>query len=88
MKFNRYKIFPLFINIYLTLQLITNFIGLYEFKPSDAFFTKFATEICQDHSILQPICMNAIFIITGFNWDQFDTVSFLFKYILLKYVLI
>ncbi|XP_011498523.1 PREDICTED: lipase 3-like [Ceratosolen solmsi marchali] len=54
-------------------NLVANFIGLYEFKPSDAFFTKFVTELCQDNSALQPICMNAIFLITGFNWDQFDT---------------
>ncbi|XP_031783474.1 lipase 3-like [Nasonia vitripennis] len=55
------------------LNLITDLIGVYEFKPSDQFYKNFTTTYCEKHAVTQPLCKNVVFMITGYNEDQLDT---------------
>lgn len=48
---------------------------MYEFKPTNEFFKKFTSLVCGPNSILQPVCSNAIFMVTGFNKEQMDMVN-------------
>ena len=62
-------------------------LGRYEFKPTDAFFRKFAAWLCESGKISQKICTNVIFMICGYSEEQMDTViSFKCNFILtIKY---
>ncbi|XP_058794543.1 uncharacterized protein LOC131666151 [Phymastichus coffea] len=54
------------------LDVIAKWIGVNEFKPTNEFFTKFSVKACEENSILAPICRNVLFMIGGFNKQQFD----------------
>ena len=58
---------------------------MYEFQPTDKFYQKFASILCKDISILQPVCTNVVFLIAGFNREQLDLVPwYLFNYLIIK----
>ncbi|KAL7286735.1 hypothetical protein TKK_0019037 [Trichogramma kaykai] len=54
----------------LILYLLMGFTG--EFKPTNRFFEKFSSLLCNDESILHPVCVNALFLIVGIDWNGFD----------------
>lgn len=49
-------------------------IGLHEFKPTNTFIQMLTSIFCASRSIVHALCTNILFLITGFNWDQFDSV--------------
>ncbi|CAL7942702.1 unnamed protein product [Xylocopa violacea] len=53
--------------------LLTELIGMYEFKPSDKLIQMLAKEVCDDDSLLQPICKNIVFLIAGLGDKDFNT---------------
>ncbi|XP_014207283.1 lipase 3-like [Copidosoma floridanum] len=54
------------------ITMVAKWIGQYEFKPSSMFFNKFKDMLCSHSLVAEKLCMNAIFLITGFNKKQFD----------------
>jgi len=54
------------------LNLLTKLIGQYEFKPSSMFFNKFKSLICTNSEFAEKVCRNSLFMVMGFNKEQFD----------------
>ncbi|KYQ55059.1 Lipase 3 [Trachymyrmex zeteki] len=48
-------------------------IGIYEFAPTDEIMKQFQKMVCAEDAITQPLCANVLFLISGFDKDQFDT---------------
>lgn len=55
------------------LQFITDLIGMYEFKPSDKLIQMLGTIMCDEETLLQPICKNIVFLCAGFS-KELNTV--------------
>lgn len=49
------------------IKFIADLIGMYEFKPSDKLIQTLGKIVCDDHSILQPLCKNIVFLLGGFG---------------------
>ncbi|KAK1123312.1 hypothetical protein K0M31_008931 [Melipona bicolor] len=49
------------------INLITDLIGMYEFKASNKLIQMIGKKVCRDASILQPLCKNIIFLFAGFD---------------------
>lgn len=49
-------------------------IGLYEFTPSGEGMRIFQELICTEDAITQPFCSNVLFLIAGFDKEQFNNV--------------
>ncbi|EFN72780.1 Lipase 3 [Camponotus floridanus] len=47
-------------------------IGLYEFEPTGEGMKVFQELICREDAITQPFCSNMLFLITGFDKEQFN----------------
>lgn len=57
-------------------------LGAYEFLPSTKFMGMIGSALCHDHSIVQDMCSNILFLIAGFDSVQLNKVrSFLETYI-------
>ncbi|CAK9817774.1 Lipase 3 [Anthophora plagiata] len=54
------------------LKMLTQLIGMYEFKPSGELIQSVAKKMCNDDSLLQPFCKNIIFLINGFDREEFN----------------
>ncbi|XP_034250102.1 lipase 3-like [Thrips palmi] len=54
-------------------EFIANVVGMYEFMPSSAFMSAITSRACADGSMLQAICTNALFVITGYDSEELDT---------------
>ncbi|KAL6437999.1 hypothetical protein ACFW04_004349 [Cataglyphis niger] len=46
--------------------------GLYEFLPSDEGMKEFQKLVCAEDVITQPFCSNLLFLIAGYNKEQFN----------------
>lgn len=44
---------------------------MYEFLPTDGFLHEIAKFFCEG-GIMQPLCSNALFVVCGFNAEQFN----------------
>ncbi|KAL0110379.1 hypothetical protein PUN28_013789 [Cardiocondyla obscurior] len=51
---------------------LMDLIGMYEFKPTGEALKLFAKLVCAEDAITQPLCSNILFLIAGFNKDQFN----------------
>lgn len=49
-------------------------IGMYEFKPTEAFVRKLAGIVCHDEMPTQPICTNIITLLGGRNDKDLNIV--------------
>jgi len=58
----------------ISLQSLMKLIGLYEFEPTGETMKKFQKMMCAENAITQPLCENLLFLIAGFNKDQFNAV--------------
>jgi len=56
----------------LGLEHLWSLIGMHEFNPHNDFTRTVQQLVCAEDAITQPICSNAMFLITGFNAEQFD----------------
>ncbi|XP_014469105.1 PREDICTED: lipase 3-like [Dinoponera quadriceps] len=65
-------IFQLLSKLITPIDLVTKLIGQYEFAPTDEAMQKFQKLVCAKDAITQPLCSNVLFLITGFDYDQFD----------------
>lgn len=54
-------------------EFIANVLGMYEFMPSSAFVSAITSRACADGSMLQSVCTNLLFVITGYDSDELDT---------------
>lgn len=63
-------------NLNVPLQYVWGLIGMYEFNPNNDFTRTVQQLVCAEKAITQPICMNAIFLVTGFNFEQMDPVAY------------
>ncbi|XP_011865874.1 PREDICTED: lipase 3-like [Vollenhovia emeryi] len=54
------------------LDYMWNMLGAYEFNPNNEFTKAIQHLVCAENAISQPICSNAIFLLAGFNAEQFD----------------
>ncbi|XP_033218381.1 lipase 3-like [Belonocnema kinseyi] len=54
------------------LSLVTKFFGMYELRLTKEFYNKFTSKFCAENSILQPLCSNLLFMISGFNPSQMN----------------
>ncbi|XP_012054536.1 PREDICTED: lipase 3-like [Atta cephalotes] len=50
-----------------------NLIGLYKFNPNHDFIKVIQQLVCAEKAFTQPICSNFMFLLCGFNIEQFDT---------------
>lgn len=50
--------------------------GVYEFLPSNELITMVGDTFCNDDALTQVLCTNVIFLITGFNKKQLNTVCY------------
>jgi len=57
-----------------SLQVFFRLIGKYEFEPTTEGMQKFQELVCANEAITQPLCTNMLFLIAGYNRDQFNTV--------------
>lgn len=55
-----------------SLEYIGKLIGMHEFNPNNDFTRAIQQITCAEKAITQPICSNAIFLVCGFNAEQFD----------------
>ncbi|XP_011696550.1 PREDICTED: lipase 3-like [Wasmannia auropunctata] len=56
-----------------TLNSLLELIGVHEFAPSGEIMKTFQKLACAEDAITQPLCANVLFLIAGFNKDQFNT---------------
>lgn len=56
-----------------SLQRLMELIGMYEFVPTPEVVKIFERLVCADGAITQPLCSNMLFLIAGFNKQQFNT---------------
>jgi pimeloyl-ACP methyl ester carboxylesterase len=54
------------------LEWVINFLGLYEFLPSNALMDLLGKTVCHEASPIQLVCSNVLFLIAGYNFDQID----------------
>lgn len=58
------------------LQWIADNIGLNEFSPHNDFISQVGGALCSEqHPTVEDICLNALFIVCGFDSEQFNNVS-------------
>lgn len=62
------------------LQVISELIGINEFAPNNALIKKAQQIMCADDAITQPVCSNAIFLVTEFNHEQMNKVCIYIYY--------
>ncbi|XP_018049963.1 PREDICTED: lipase 3-like [Atta colombica] len=55
------------------LDELLKLIGIYEFTPTNEIMKQFQKIVCEEDAITQPLCTNLIFLISGFDKDQFNT---------------
>ena len=60
-------------------QLIARFIGANEFLPQNVFLKFLARYGCEIDTLEETICANVVFVICGFDKNQFNYVSALIK---------
>lgn len=53
---------------------MADLIGMYEFEPTSKGMQKFQELVCAEDAITQPLCANVLFLIGGFNYEQFNKV--------------
>ncbi|EZA48594.1 hypothetical protein DMN91_011689 [Ooceraea biroi] len=56
-----------------SINIIFKLIGMYEFEPTGETMRKFQELVCSEEAITQPLCSNVLFLIAGFDRDQFNT---------------
>jgi len=66
--------FSFFNEVNVSLQGLLKLIGIYEFAPTDEMIKQFQKMVCAEDAITQPLCANLLFLIAGFDKDQFNTV--------------
>lgn len=47
-------------------------IGMYEFLPNTRAMTRFKELVCAEDAFTQPLCRNVLFLIAGFDKDQYN----------------
>lgn len=55
-----------------TVETVIKMLGVYEFLPSDEMMIDGGKLVCKDESLFQEICANALFLLCGFNSQQFN----------------
>ncbi|XP_029680343.1 lipase 3-like [Formica exsecta] len=55
-----------------SIDMVLKFFGLYEFIPTDEGMKEFQKLICAEDAITQPFCSNLLFLIAGYNKEQFN----------------
>ncbi|KAG5317338.1 LIP3 Lipase, partial [Pseudoatta argentina] len=55
------------------LDKLLKLIGIYEFAPTAEIMKQFQKIVCAEDALTQPLCTNLIFLISGFDKDQFNT---------------
>ncbi|XP_018395812.1 PREDICTED: lipase 3-like [Cyphomyrmex costatus] len=53
-------------------QYFWNLIGMYKFNPNDDFMKTIRQLVCAEKAATQQICSNFMFLLCGFNVEQFD----------------
>ncbi|XP_011865873.1 PREDICTED: lipase 3-like [Vollenhovia emeryi] len=56
----------------LTMEIMGQLFGIYEFNPTNDFIKAVQRLVCAEKAITQPICSNVMFLVAGFNEEQFD----------------
>ncbi|EFN82798.1 lipase 3 [Harpegnathos saltator] len=54
------------------IDLVAKLIGQYEFEPTNEAMQKFQALVCAKDAITQPLCSNMLFLIGGYDRDQFN----------------
>ncbi|KAL0110387.1 hypothetical protein PUN28_013790 [Cardiocondyla obscurior] len=55
-----------------SLEFFGNLFGVHEFSPSNDLIKIVQQLVCSEKALTQPVCSNAMFLVTGFNAEQFD----------------
>ncbi|KAL6437992.1 hypothetical protein ACFW04_004349 [Cataglyphis niger] len=55
-----------------SIDMVMKLFGLYEFLPSDEGMKEFQKLVCAEDVITQPFCSNLLFLIAGYNKEQFN----------------
>lgn len=55
-----------------SIELLMELLGVYEFMPSNEMMVKGGKLVCQDKSPLQEVCANVLFLLCGYNSQQFN----------------
>lgn len=54
------------------LQGLMKLLGMHEFLPNTEALKLFEKIVCAEGAVTQPLCRNVLFMIAGFNEEQFD----------------
>ncbi|XP_072757128.1 lipase 3-like isoform X2 [Anoplolepis gracilipes] len=55
-----------------SVMMLMNIFGVYEFKPTSKWMKYFAQLVCAEDAMTQPLCSNLLFLIVGYNTEQFN----------------
>lgn len=50
-------------------------LGKYEIQPTHDGYKIFQELVCEENSITEPLCSNILFLIAGFDSDQYNKVQ-------------
>lgn len=55
-----------------SVETVMKMLGVYEFLPSNDMMIEGGKLICKDESPIQELCVNVLFLLCGYNSEQFN----------------